>query len=379
MSLTTLLLILGAMTLAAFYLGRRRALARAGGVGSLRRLSSLPKFYGYYAALWCLIPALGLLLLWLMLSDAIVTAELVRALPDDLRSLPESRLSLVLNDIRNLAGGQYADPSRSAELAVAVEHYLALRAASRNILSATLIAVALASFAFAWSRVAPAFRARARVESIVRGGLVVASTLAIFTTAGILLSVVFEAWRFFQQVPVTEFLFGLSWSPQTAIRADQVGSSGAFGAVPLFAGTLLISGIALLVAVPLGLMTAIYLSEYALPSTRRTVKPILEAVAASDVIDAVIVQHEVSAYMPAFIEETADVIPSVRDASGKPFIVTMPEPTTSSDTMHIEETRRRYREWYLRRGVPVFDTLERAVSALGKIIRYNEWVAARKH
>jgi len=80
-------------------------------------------------------------------------------------------------------------------------------------------------------------------------------------------------------VPFSDFLFGLSWSPQMAIRADQVGSSGAFGAVPLFAGTLLISGIALLVAVPIGLMIAIYLSEYAKPALRRVVKPVLEVLA----------------------------------------------------------------------------------------------------
>lgn len=108
-----------------------------------------------------------------------------------------------------------------------------------------------------------------------------------------------------------------------------------------------------------------------------TVRPILEAVAASDRIDLAIVQHEVSAYLPAFVEEMAEVIPSVKDAAGMPFAVTLPEPTTSSDTMDIEETRRRYREWYIRRGVPVFDTFERAVSALGKIIRYNEFVAGR--
>jgi len=109
-----------------------------------------------------------------------------------------------------------------------------------------------------------------------------------------------------------------------------------------------------------------------------TVKPILEAVAASDRIDVAIAQHEVSAYLPAFIEETAEIIPSIKDASGKPFIVTLPAPTTSSDTMDIEETRRRYREWYVKRGVAVFETFETAVSALGKIVRYNEFVAERK-
>ena len=84
-------------------------------------------------------------------------------------------------------------------------------------------------------------RARNQVEKIITIILIFCSTIAIFTTIGIVLSVLFEAIRFFHMVPVTEFLFGLKWSPQTAMRADQVGSSGAFGAVPLFAGTLLIS------------------------------------------------------------------------------------------------------------------------------------------
>jgi phosphate transport system permease protein len=93
------------------------------------------------------------------------------------------------------------------------------------------------------------------------------------------LSVVFESVLFFQKVPVTDFLFGLRWSPQMAIRADQVGSSGAFGAVPLFTGTLLISFIAMVVAVPIGLMSAIYLAEYASPRVRTVAKPLLEILA----------------------------------------------------------------------------------------------------
>ena len=106
-----------------------------------------------------------------------------------------------------------------------------------------------------------------------------------------------------------------------------------------------------------------------------TVKPLLEAVAASDGIEAVIVQHEVGSHSPDFVEEQAQVIPSVRNASAKPFLVTLPAPTTSSDAMAVEMVRRRYREWYLERGIPVFDTLHRAVGALGAIIRYNEFLA----
>ena len=125
----------------------------------------------------------------------------------------------------------------------------------------------------------PAFRARNSVEKAIEYLFIAASLVAILTTIGIFVSVLFEAIRFFQQVSVFDFLFGLEWSPQTAIREDQVGSSGAFGAVPLFVGTLLISGIAMLVAAPVGLMAAIYLSEYASPRLRNYAKPMLEILA----------------------------------------------------------------------------------------------------
>ncbi len=108
-----------------------------------------------------------------------------------------------------------------------------------------------------------------------------------------------------------------------------------------------------------------------------TAKPILEAVAASDRIDAVVVQHEVGSHSPEFVPEIARVIPSVRKASGMPFVVTMPAPTTSSNDVNVELGRRRYREWYLDHGIPVFDTLRRAVRVLGAIIRYNEFLERR--
>lgn len=109
--------------------------------------------------------------------------------------------------------------------------------------------------------------------------LIVCTSVALFTTAGIVASLIFETFRFFQKVPISEFLFGLEWSPQTALRADQIGSSGSFGAVPLITGTLLISAIAMAVATPLGLFAAIYLAEYASKRTRSIVKPLLELLA----------------------------------------------------------------------------------------------------
>src|SRR5439155_6070548 len=133
---------------------------------------------------------------------------------------------------------------------------------------------------FALRRSAPEFRARTGVERWVMVMLFAASLMAFLTTLGILLSLMFESLRFFKLYPVGSFLFGLEWSPQTALRADQAGSSGAFGALPLLWGTFFIGAIiAMVVAVPLGLMSAIYLTQYAAPRVRAWLKPILEILA----------------------------------------------------------------------------------------------------
>ena len=127
--------------------------------------------------------------------------------------------------------------------------------------------------------ITPHRRVKIAIEKAIIAVLVVSSMVAIFTTFGIVASVVYESLLFFAEVPLTDFLFGLEWSPQTALRSDQVGSSGAFGAVPLFVGTLLISAIALFVAVPVGLFSAIYLAEYAHTQVRNWIKPLLEMLA----------------------------------------------------------------------------------------------------
>ena len=122
-------------------------------------------------------------------------------------------------------------------------------------------------------------RVQRKVDGLIKIILFLCSVVAVFTTIGIVLSLLFEAMRFFATISLLEFLFGLHWSPQTALREDQVGSSGAFGAVPVFAGTLLITVIAMVIAVPIGLMSAIYLAEYATPKFRSWFKPILEILA----------------------------------------------------------------------------------------------------
>ncbi len=277
MQIFALLFILAAMAVISFYLGRQRALAVSD--GSIPALNSLPSYYGYYMALWCGLPALCMVMFWLLLESTVVTKIVVSGLPDALATLPKQQLDLVLNEIVNLAQENIAAEQASPEIAAAAQGYNQIKTISSLTLFVLTIALGIGGAAFARGRIHAHQRARNKVEGTVLAFLMVCSTIAIFTTLGIVLSVLFEAMRFFQMVPVTDFLLGLEWSPQTAIRPDQVGSSGAFGAVPLFAGTMLVSVIAMTVAVPVGLMTAIYLSEYASPAMRARSKPLLEILA----------------------------------------------------------------------------------------------------
>ena len=278
MAPSTLLILVVGLAVLAYYVGRQRAIAGALAAGP-RMTHSLPGYHGGYVALWCVIPAVVLLTLWQTFEPIWLRDAVLSALPETLRALPKEQLGLVYNDIRNLVEGNIVSSSPGADILAAADQYAMLRQLSRNLSTGAVLALGLACIAWAFYRVRPSFRARNRVERAIEYLLIAASLVAILTTIGIFLSVLFEALRFFRQVSPLEFLFGLSWSPQTAIRADQVGSSGAFGAVPLFAGTLLISGIAMLVAVPVGLMSAIYLSEYASPRLRNYAKPMLEILA----------------------------------------------------------------------------------------------------
>jgi phosphate transport system permease protein len=254
-------------------------MAVVGGASGVKALHSLPSYYGFYGALWAGLPALLVLGLWISLDSSIITQMVVAGLPEDLRNLSAGELNLVVNDIRNLASGNIVSREVDPVMRAAADHYISLRQTSSAAMAVSVLVLATIGGWFAWRAVSPQMRARNRVEGIIKALLITSSTIAIFTTIGIVLSVLFEAIRFFQAVPFTEFLFGIHWSPQIALRADQVGASGAFGAIPLFTGTLLISAIALLVAVPIGLMSAIYLSEYASKRVRTAAKPVLEVLA----------------------------------------------------------------------------------------------------
>jgi phosphate transport system permease protein len=196
----------------------------------------------------------------------------------ELVQAPREQRQLFLSDAMQIARGELSS-RESAELNAAARIVSRYQDRIRYLVSAAALLLAGAGLLITRHQVAPDFRARNNVERLITGLLLLSSVLAILTTVGIVFSLLFESIRFFSSVPVSEFLFGLQWSPQIALRADQVGQSGAFGAVPLFAGTALITLIAMVVAVPVGLLSAIYLSEYAGPRFRATAKPVLEILA----------------------------------------------------------------------------------------------------
>jgi phosphate transport system permease protein len=260
-----------------FFMGRARAVSVVS--GKVRQLHSLPAYYGYFAALWCGLPALAILALWLILEPAIVETLIVASLPKAAQELPPERLGLLLNDVRNLASGNIVSATVDPEMRAAASHYNQLRQTSKIALFVVVLALAIAGLGLGRAKIAPKLRARNNVERIITIFLIVSSSVAILTTVGIVLSLLFEAGRFFAMISPVDFLFGLEWSPQTALRADQVGATGLFGAIPLFIGTLLISVIAMCVAGPVGLLAAIYMSEYADSRVRSVVKPVLEILA----------------------------------------------------------------------------------------------------
>ena len=260
-----------------YFLGRKRSEKSVN--GQIRNLHSLPGYYGLYVSVWCGLPAIVVLLVWLAFQSSVVISLVISDLPQALQSLPAERLSLVVNDILNIAHGSFSSEQADQALLDAADHYNRLKSTGFAALFTVLLSVCLAGLVISSRFIKPDLRARVIVERTIRMLMIVCSTIAIFTTIGIVLSVLFEAMRFFKQVAVTDFIFGLHWSPQMAIREDQVGAAGSFGMIPLLTGTLMISAIAMSVAVPIGLMSAIYMSEYAAEKVRTAAKPILEILA----------------------------------------------------------------------------------------------------
>lgn len=265
--------------MALFYLGVKRAVSVAGGPKKLKDLHSRPSYYGALVAIWCFLPAFVIFTGWQFMETNVITNLVVAELPQEMKDLPHERLVLIVNDIKNTVNGNIVSDDKNPIILKAAENYNRLQNISNYALGVMVFALGLLGALIGYRKVKPLYRARNDVETVLKWLLILCSTLAIFTTVGIVLSVLFEAIRFFKMVPITEFLFGLEWSPQMAIRADQVGSSGAFGAIPVFTGTMLISAIAMAVAIPVGLMSAIYMSEYATKRFRAVTKPLMEILA----------------------------------------------------------------------------------------------------
>ena len=288
-----------------FMLGRQRALSLAG--GDIRQLHSLPNYYGFNVVIATLVPSLILLLAWLVVQPMLIESQVSDLIPQHTIEDFGSQ-GLAMSEIKRLADGldiavergamsaDQADSIRAeftdirerlADAGVALgsnvtgdilrvaQSYRALNAIGNLTRTILVLLVGIIGAAIAVIRTVPAFRARIAVERASLMLLAGAASLAILTTLGIVLSLIFNTIEFFNVYPATDFLFGLTWSPSFSGR----GGTSELGLLPLLWGTLYISFVALLVAVPIGLFAAVYLSEYATPGIRAVAKPLLEVLA----------------------------------------------------------------------------------------------------
>ena len=267
------------LAVGSYYLGRFRSVKLAKRSGGVRNLASLPSYYGMLSVFWAVIPALVFLLLWTLFDEMFFTQAALNMLPESARQLPTEQLNLLMNKIGIAAREGVGASVLGAEYLPALEKYQSLNKQYAFLKPLLILLLLVIGALFSWTFISIRYNARVSIERVIKTLLIICSCIAILTTVGIVFSVLFESFRFFQKIPINDFLFDTHWNPQIAIRADQVAADGSFGAIPLFTGTLLISAIALIIAVPTGLMSAIYLSEYASNRVRAWVKPILEILA----------------------------------------------------------------------------------------------------
>lgn len=305
MPILWLTLIVLAIAAVGFFMGRQRALASAG--GDSRNLHSLPIYYGSNALMKSVVPAFGLMILWLLGQSLFIDSRIVQMIPDS-EIAEGSNVGLVMSDVRRTADGlsnavgaglldedtaQNADANLEDVVQVlkdagqvvtgqitqtvlqASQAYRAMSQTSNLLMTIAVLLVAAAGAAWGTMESAKSFRARNTVEQGILALLIAAASVAILTTIGIILSLIFNTIEFFRLYPAADFFFLLEWAPSFSGR----GGASSLGILPLLWGTLYISLVALLVAVPIGLFAAIYLSEYAGPKMRSIAKPLLEILA----------------------------------------------------------------------------------------------------
>ncbi len=269
-------LILFSAVIIGYVLNLRAARAlRDGGA----RMHSLDGFHGGYAALMVLVPTFFLIIFWLLFESYIIELLVMAAIPpEELLEKGVGEIQLIMSEIRSIAGGRvFGEP---AEWKMNAGEWLeTLNDLSGLFLAALTAALAALMLYIARRRVAADFRARQGLERIVHRIMVGCAIVAIFVTVGIVASLSFETFRFFQMVPFWDFILGTSWEPQIPIREEQIAAEGAFGMVPVFLGTIVIATVAMVIATPIGLLSAIYLHEFANARVRAVVKPVLEILA----------------------------------------------------------------------------------------------------
>lgn len=305
MPLYWLILIVLAIAAVGYVLGRSRALASAGGERHI--LHSLPSYYGANVAMKVAVPAFLLMIVWLLAQPFYVNNTVSSLIPDTAISEGSSR-GLVMAEVRRTARGldnviaqglMTEDFARNARADIndittrlkdagqivtseitqpvlrAAQRYRILVSAGSLYMSIAVIVVAIAGLFWGLRETTAEFRARNTVERGVKAILIGAASIAILTTVGIVLSLLFNTWEFFRLYPALDFFTGLTWAPSFSGR----GGNSELGIIPLLWGTFYISLVALAVAVPIGLFAAVYLSEYAGPKVRAVAKPLLEVLA----------------------------------------------------------------------------------------------------
>ncbi len=263
--------------LAAFLISRHRAYALVNGQGVL--LHSRPVYHGLYSLLWVSITGVALVVLLTivpgMIVDATLTGRIKEALPDE----PNISHQLVLSDAKAIATSRLASTTDELRFAISAD-YARMAAISGWIRALLVIGGTVAVALLTMFGLKVGTRARNRSETMIRILLACMATIAVLTTIGIVLSLIFETLSFFEKIDwrLDKFLFGTTWSPLSGVNTGEL-DADKVGAIPLFAGTLMITLIAMLIAVPIGLFAAIYLSDFADRRVRDFVKPMLEILA----------------------------------------------------------------------------------------------------
>ncbi|MFC4295285.1 phosphate ABC transporter permease subunit PstC [Novosphingobium tardum] len=278
MSPAVLILLALGLGLVGWLAARSRAWAFRQGERRPGRIHSLPAYHGWYVALWAAVPAAAFAIAWAIFSPQLaIQSVLSDPAAASLPAFGMERDTILAEAAAAARGNAFGVFNAAAD--PLVEPFRHAYALFGTIGVALTLVIGFAGGAFAFTRLKPEFAARTRVERAVMALLLAASLVAILTTLGIVVSLLFETIRFFGMVSPLDFLFGTHWSPDP-MSAPSAGQGKDFGAIPLFWGTIFIGAIiAMIVAIPLGLMSAIFLTQYASPTVRRWMKPMLEILA----------------------------------------------------------------------------------------------------